>query len=244
MTGRFAKPPRAGCRVDPNDWQPRIIAHRGLWRPRGLPENSFDAFEAAYELGFDCECDVWASADGEPVVIHDGTLDRTTVGRGPVASLSAADLARLPLGDRQGRPTRHCVPLLADVAGYFGLVEIKPPDARDLVKRVLEITDGRCLIQSFDEANLVHALSFRHEPPVAYLVEDRRGVEVAVAGRWPVHIDHRLLDEPLMDRLRGHCPSVGVWTVNEPDDIRRVRDLGPDVIISDEPQRVLEVIRG
>jgi len=77
----------------------RVIAHRG---GRGLwPENTLYAFERAAALGVDVlEMDLRQSADGEIVVLHDATVDRTTDGSGPVAALSLAELARLDAGYR------------------------------------------------------------------------------------------------------------------------------------------------
>src|SRR5512134_2212691 len=66
------------------------IAHRGGARLR--PENTLAAFDHALSLGVDAlECDVHLSRDGEPVVIHDPTLDRTTEASGPVAARTAAE---------------------------------------------------------------------------------------------------------------------------------------------------------
>src|SRR5262245_7223078 len=73
------------------------IAHRGGSKLR--PENTAVAFEHASTLGVDgFECDVHLSKDGEPVVIHDPTLDRTTDATGPVRALTAAELARVDAG--------------------------------------------------------------------------------------------------------------------------------------------------
>ncbi|HMH50695.1 MAG TPA: glycerophosphodiester phosphodiesterase family protein [Candidatus Acidoferrum sp.] len=109
---------------------PRIAAHRGgaaLW-----PENSLTAFAGALALGVDLlEFDVHQSADGEPVVIHDATLDRTTEGTGPVSAQSAGTLRGLRLRNRDGALTDDHVPLLDDVlalasrAGAELLLEMK-----------------------------------------------------------------------------------------------------------------------
>ena len=111
---------------------PRIAAHRGgaaLW-----PENSLAAFAGALALGVDfLEFDVHQSADGEVVVIHDATLERTTEGTGAVGDQSAATLRRLRLRDRNGALTDERVPLLDDVlalasrAGAELLLEVKGP---------------------------------------------------------------------------------------------------------------------
>jgi glycerophosphoryl diester phosphodiesterase len=111
---------------------PRIAAHRGgaaLW-----PENSLAAFAGALALGVDLlEFDVHQSADGEVVVIHDPTLERTTEGTGAVCAQPAAALRRLRLRDRNGTLTDERVPLLDDVlalachAGAELLLEVKGP---------------------------------------------------------------------------------------------------------------------
>jgi len=130
---------------------PRIAAHRGgaaLW-----PENSLTAFAGALVLGVDLlEFDVHQSADGEPVVIHDATLDRTTEGTGAVCAQPAVALRRLRLRDRDGALTDDHVPLLDEVlalasrGGAELLLEIKGPAfsvryGRDAAGR-LEIVPG------------------------------------------------------------------------------------------------------
>src|SRR5690606_17160459 len=92
------------------------------------PENTMAAFEHAVSLGVDAvECDVHLARDGEVVVIHDDTLDRTTDARGPVSALTAAELARVDAGASfvdasGGAPWRGAgigVPRLADLLDRF-----------------------------------------------------------------------------------------------------------------------------
>lgn len=107
--------------------RPLVIAHRGgagLW-----PENTIYAFERAKELGVDVlEIDVQVTADGVLVVMHDGTLDRTTNGSGLINKLTLAQLKKLdaafrwsPDGGRsfplRGRGIR--VPTLQEVFKAF-----------------------------------------------------------------------------------------------------------------------------
>src|SRR6478672_6613311 len=91
-----------------------IVGHRGarnLW-----PENSLDGFERARGLGIEgVEFDVHIACDGELVVIHDPTLDRTTEGQGPVADRTAAELAAIRLRDGGGAG----VPTLDQVLEVF-----------------------------------------------------------------------------------------------------------------------------
>jgi glycerophosphoryl diester phosphodiesterase len=111
---------------------PRIAAHRGgagLW-----PENSLAAFAGALKLGVDLlELDVHLSADGEVVVIHDATLERTTEGTGAARSWKADALRRLRLRGADGTLTDERVPMLDDVLALAGpadaeiLLELKGP---------------------------------------------------------------------------------------------------------------------
>jgi glycerophosphoryl diester phosphodiesterase len=106
---------------------PVVFAHRG--GAALAPENTLAAFERGLALGADgIELDVHLSRDGAVVVHHDGTVDRTTNGRGPVSALTADELARLDAGYRflgaggSGYPFRGLgigVPQLADVLSHF-----------------------------------------------------------------------------------------------------------------------------
>jgi hypothetical protein len=75
----------------------RIGGHRGA--PDVAPENTFSSFEAAVAAGADyVEMDVQRSADGTLIIIHDGTLERTTNGKGAIAQTQLTDMLRLDAG--------------------------------------------------------------------------------------------------------------------------------------------------
>ena len=152
----------------PRPHSPLIAAHRGgaaLW-----PENSLAAFRGAITLGVDAlEFDVHLTEDGEPVVIHDATLERTTTGRGPLREATRASLASVRLRALDGTPTDERVPTLAEVLDVAApsRVEVLPEVKSDvsgapydgLEVRVLEALAARGLsrravVQSFDPATL------------------------------------------------------------------------------------------
>jgi len=118
---------------------PLVIAHRGANEGRPELENKLPAFERALTMGADMvECDVHLSADNEPVVIHDDTLDRTTTGSGSVNAHTAAELRRL------GVPTlRELCRLVRGKARL--LVEIKSasPLHRNADTLVRAVSSGR-----------------------------------------------------------------------------------------------------
>ncbi|MGC8875140.1 MAG: glycerophosphodiester phosphodiesterase [Chloroflexia bacterium] len=91
------------------------IAHRGA--SDKAPENTLVAFERALELGADAlECDVHLSADGEVMVIHDETVDRTTDGHGTVSGMTLAELQQLDAGSwKDRRFAGQRIPTLAEV---------------------------------------------------------------------------------------------------------------------------------
>lgn len=92
-----------------------IVAHRGCWRETS--ENSLDAIEACIAAGIDMvELDVRATRDGQLVLLHDATLDRTTEGSGPLDQMDWAEVSQLHLRAGQGNGTaitERQVPTLA-----------------------------------------------------------------------------------------------------------------------------------
>jgi len=222
--------------------KPQIVAHRGLHVE--FPENSTAAFRAARDAGADwVECDVHASFDGEPVIIHDETLDRSTMATGRVGDQRIQFLAETPLRGPGAEKWMH-IPLLRDRDPRENLlVEIKPPDAAALVKKVMQFRSGGAwMIQSFDEANLHHALALDPGVPVAFLVEDRESLDRGIANGWKnIHLCHDLLDEPTARRLREGGIAIGVWTVNSAPDLRRVMELGAAMIITDELELAMQI---
>ena len=141
-----------------------VIGHRGA--AAFAPENTLVGFERATAFGADAfELDVHVTADDQPVVLHDPTLDRTTDRRGPVAALRYDAIRDADAGARfttdggvtfpfSGRGVR--IPLLADVLGMFPdtplIVEIKAVAAAPAVKRVVARSGAidRCIVASFD----------------------------------------------------------------------------------------------
>ena len=230
--------------------RPTIVAHRGYCKAH--PENSLSAFRSAEWVGCDwVECDVHASADGQAIVIHDETLERTTSGSGAVADKLCNDLShlRLKFGDRlTGEPVPTLPRLLAALKPTTGIfVEVKPHDSR-LVRDVLRLLRGEqrpWVLQSFDRANVLELRARDPEAPSALLVEDEPSLTRAIGERWrAVHADHVLLNREVVGALRANNAIVGAWTVNTPDDIRRMFGLGIDVLITDEPVLAREICQG
>ena len=248
---------------------PRILvaAHRGgalLW-----PENSLTAFRQALALGVDClETDVHLTADGEVVVLHDPTLDRTTTGRGTVHSARLADLSALRLRDRSGAVTEDGVPTLGQLLDLLApsraqlLLEIKVGADRQryrgIEERVLAEVNSRGLadrtmIMAFEAETIRRVRELQPSVRTAFLVGkvrlDREGTPARETVRWArdlgvtqLGIEHRILDRGVMEAARAAGLEVGAWTVNEEGDLRAAIALGVDLVTSDRPDLALRLL--
>jgi glycerophosphoryl diester phosphodiesterase len=237
-----------------------VAAHRGgaaLW-----PENSLLAFRSALALGVDAlEFDLHLTADGEVVVLHDPTLDRTSTGNGSVRDLKLANLADIRLKTREGAVTGEQVPTFAQVLDLVAptsaeiLPEIKVDANRQrydgIEEKVLALIRARGLmarttIQAFQVETIRRVRELEPKARTMLLVargdveRDRARPAEAVRrarelGATDLGMNHRLLDADVMSAARAAGIRVSAWTVNEEADIRRMIDLGVDVVMSDRP---------
>jgi len=90
-----------------------VIAHRGDWR--NAPENSLLAIEKAIAMGVDViEIDIQRTRDGQLILMHDETVDRTTNGKGYIKDLTLDEIRKLHLRNGVNRVTQHTVPTLEE----------------------------------------------------------------------------------------------------------------------------------
>ena len=254
-----------------NQWQ--VIAHRGGRQLR--PENTLIAFRNAVELGVDAlELDVHGTRDGTLVVIHDGTVDRTTNGTGAVSDLTIEEIMALDAGynwpdkedsaDHPYRGTGVTIPTLEEVLAAFPdtpmVIEIKQADPP--IGETLGL-----MLRKHDRARNTIVASFHPE----VMEEFRRTFpEFATSGADPeirrFFVLNKLflgrLFQPVMDafqvpeqfgKLKVITPrfvrvaqsrgiAIHVWTVNELEDMGRMVSAGVDGIITDRPDRLLELL--
>jgi glycerophosphoryl diester phosphodiesterase len=246
------------------------IAHRGGSKLR--PENTLVAFDHAVALGVDAiECDVHLSRDGEVVVIHDPTLERTTDGHGAVSALTAVELGRVDAGAQfgaeSGRPFRGQgigVPTLHTVLDRYAampvVIEIKGEDLL-LAEAVLSLlrahrAEGRVLIGGFSHAVLTYVRkALPGLPTSASSLEARRALTRSYFWLPPKVSGYQLIQMPFRFRgrqvfrrgfvaaaRRGNVP-VQAWVVDEPEEMRRLIDWGVAGIISDRPDLAVAVTR-
>lgn len=252
--------------------KPRLFAHRGSsgTHPENTLEAFRAGLEAGAER---LELDIHASSDGVLVVAHDETLDRMTSGRGPVAALSYEELRQLDAGvgfvDESGaRPFAGGsirIPSLEQVLAEFPGVplnieikQVKPAIEQavlDLLDRfnarqqvVVASHDPRPMERIRELAPDLHSgmsaaevatfvslhqssvfESYRPQSAVMQIPVAHEGIELATAAM--VDAAHRLGLE------------VHVWTINDPEEVRDLLELGVDGIMSDYPAMAYKVFQ-
>jgi glycerophosphoryl diester phosphodiesterase len=241
-----------------------VIAHRG--DSAHFPENTLESLRQAMVLGADAiEFDVRLSRDGQAVVMHDPTVDRTTDGTGAVSAWTLEQLQRLDAGyhfTRDGggtfpfRGLGMSIPTLELVLSVFPgvpmIVEVKTAEASAEVKRLLARTgaEGRCLIGSFDDA----AIAPFRDTPVAHSASRREVIGLfarALLPGAPSRLPYQALAIPpsfnglplpvmrfaRMARRAG--ATTHVWTVDDPAQAERYWAGAVNGIITNDPGTIL-----
>jgi glycerophosphoryl diester phosphodiesterase len=244
-----------------------LAAHRGGARLR--PENSLLAFRNAVALGADfLEFDVHLSKDGEVVVIHDPTLERTTTGAGAVSDRTLAELRTLRLKDRDGKVTEEGVPTLDDVVRLAAptplrlLLEIKA-DAKHqryprIEEKVIGVLDShgmasRTIIMAFEPETVRRIRTLRPDVAVGGLfwpkglAETRSTVEAEIEGLRKlgarfVGLHQELVTAEVVRQVEKAGLLLGVWTVNEASAMKRFIEMGVGILITDRPDVAKELL--
>jgi glycerophosphoryl diester phosphodiesterase len=237
-------------------WQdlptPLVIAHRG--DSVHAPENTLSAFQAAIRQGAEAiELDARLTRDGQVIVLHDPTVDRTTDGTGNASQLDLTALRELDAGSSFSVQFRgEHIPTLDEVFETVGNrsylnVELKnyttPWDS--LVPKVAELVARhalreRVLFSSFLKKNLSRIRKLLPDVPCGLLTRPGwkgswgrsfgwRGGVIALNPHWS-DVNHGLVA-----RVHAKGKRIYVWTVNADPDLRRVFRLGVDGVITDDP---------
>jgi glycerophosphoryl diester phosphodiesterase len=233
--------------------RPRAFAHRG-GAAEG-DENTAAAFGRAVTMGYRyVETDVHATADGVPVVIHDDRLDRLAGRPGRVADLTWADLATIRVGGESA------VPRLDETLDAWPSIRFNIDVKSDAVVEPAVAAIGRAgaadrvLLASFSDARLARARALAG-PRVATSL-GMRGVarlrlasmagvplrlpESVAAVQIPVrHGAVTVLTPRFLKYVHRLRREVHVWTIDEPEEMHRLLDLGVDGIMTDR----VEVLR-
>ena len=242
--------------------QPVIFAHRGA--SAHAPENTLASFELALAQRADAiELDVKLSADGQVVVIHDPSVDRTTDGKGKVKDLTLAELKALDAGSFFSQEfAGEKIPTLEEVFETLGNrtfinVELTNYTTRhdQLVEAVCMLVkkhqrQKRVLFSSFFASNLSKARSYLPEVPRGLLAMNgllgvwARSFGFTFGKYEALHPNLKDINQQEVNRVHRLKRLVYVYTVNEEDDIRRLFSWGVDGIFTDDPQLAVKIRSG
>lgn len=236
------------------DWlsssTPLIISHRGA--SAIAPENTLAAFSLARELGADgIEFDVQLTADGQPIVIHDASVERTTNGFGEVAEMTLAQLKELDAGDGQTLPTLDEVFELLGASMLYN-IELKGLSRREngleaaVANRIrshqLEV---QTLISSFNPWAVRRACRYMSENTLVALLRVpgwRRYTYLLAGSHRADHPHYSMVNEAYMRWAKRRGYRVHVWTVDDSQVGRRLARLGVHAIITNRPDEMRKAL--
>lgn len=239
--------------------QPVIFAHRGA--SAHAPENTLAAFELALAQNADAiELDVKLSAEGEAVVIHDATIDRTTGRRGRVKDLALQELRLLDAGSFFSEKYRgEKIPLLEEVFEAVGKRTFINVELTNYTTPYDSLVETVCmLVKKFGLQNHVLFSSFfasNLSKARAYLPEVPRGLLAfgGFLGAWArsfgfnfgkyqaLHPYVEDVSAQQVQRVHRLNRRIHVWTVNTVEDMQRLFQWGVDAIFTDDPKLAVEV---
>ncbi|WP_058305971.1 glycerophosphodiester phosphodiesterase [Gracilibacillus massiliensis] len=244
------------------------IAHRGA--SAHAPEHTLVSYEYAQKMGADyLEIDLHMSADGELVAIHDQSLERTTNHQQLVSEMELKEIKALDAGSwfNQKNPSvandnfAHLdVPTLTEVIEHFGneanyYIEIKTPKLYpDMIDKLLEVLsahdllrkdrrEGSVIIQSFSAEALQQVHKHDQSIPLIQLLkqppEDPNAIKQYAVG---VGINFKSLDLQSITELRKADLLVHAYTVNQPDEMRKLLEWGVTGIFTDYPDLLAGIL--
>ncbi|HEV2952492.1 MAG TPA: glycerophosphodiester phosphodiesterase family protein [Candidatus Dormibacteraeota bacterium] len=229
--------------------RPLIGGHRG--NPAEKPENTLASFESAIASGVDLiECDVHLSFDGDLIVIHDHTVDRTTDGSGMVRTLSTSELRALDAGQGERLPLLEEV---LDVArGRVGLaIEIKQaplpyPGLEEVLLATLGEDVGEVAVISFHHPSILK-LKLMEPRLQTGLLEVARPVDPIVLlaqAKADIHCAHYSgVDPELVTAVHEAGGWVGVWTVDDAVAVAWSKHCGVDSVFTNRPAEIGPLLR-
>jgi glycerophosphoryl diester phosphodiesterase len=232
------------------------IAHRGA---SGIaPENTLAAFKKAIEIGIDAvELDLHGTADGEIVVIHDASLDRTTNMRGLIKQTTLETIKQADAGawfnpEFEGEKVPTLAEALACITdNAIALLEIKDDTIAEAVVQkiremdLLELT----VIISFHTAVLQTVRTLEPRIPTGWLIGNNNGhthpiqlcQQLGTLGSSLLNVNHQLITEEFAYEIRRRGIALWSWTVDDIDLMRQMQAFGVQGITSNYPERFSEI---
>lgn len=226
--------------------KPLVIGHRGAMGHE--TENTLASVQKALDLGVDMlEIDVFKIRSGEIVVFHDNTVERLTDGTGKIETYNYSDLQKLNLKGDHKIPTLQDVINLMDKRAHLN-IELKGDNTADRVNFILNyyIREkgwplDKFLISSFKWDELKRMRALNPQIGIAILTSDDPVQALDIAKELnavAINPYFKSLTVDNVDQIQKEGFKVYPYTLNEPEDIRSMKQIGVDGIITDFPERV------
>lgn len=237
------------------------MAHRGGAAHPDLVglENTTYAFQHAVELGYRyLETDVHLTADGQLIAFHDDVLDRVTDGTGPVATASAAQIASARIGET------HPIPFLVDLLDEFAdcrfNVDLKADGTPSVLVDLLDKLGAhdRVCVGSFSQHRIrefriraAGRVATSASPAEVGLFLAAPGGSIArrlTCGRVAaLQVPHHrgalpVVNGALVRKAHAAGAQVHVWTVDDPEEMVELLDLGVDGLITDRTDLLKDLL--
>ena len=242
--------------------RPYVIAHRGI--SGRYPENTLLAYQHAIDAGADwIELDVQTTADGVVIVSHDATAERCTNGHGSFRTMTLQQVKQLDAGSWFNPSfAGQRIPTLEDTLDFMGdgririCIEIKGADMGDYMRTAWGTVDllrkrgilRHIVVSSFSPETLraiknwepLVATSLDPDPQDGTLTPWELCQQVLGFNINAMQHVYNTVTPELIDEAHQHGFSLWTWTVNKPDDMRRMVEMGVDAIMTD----YADVLRG
>ena len=232
------------------------IAHRGA--SGSAPENTLVAFKKAIEIGVDSvELDLHGTADGEVVVIHDSSLDRTTNLRGNVNQATLETIKRADAGgwfaaEFASEPVPTLEEALECIARKtIAVLEIKDPLIAEAVVAKIHETNtlDLAVVISFHTTVLQTIRALEPRIPTGWLIGNHYKhlspihlcQQLGQLGSSLLNVNHQLITAEFAYEVRRRGITLWCWTVDDIPRMREMKTLGVQGITSNYPERFAKI---
>jgi glycerophosphoryl diester phosphodiesterase len=238
--------------------KPKVIGHRGA--AGDAPENTLASFQLALEQGVDgIELDIHLTKDGDIVVCHDPTIDRTTNGSGYIVDMQVAEIKRFDAGGWFSEQyAGECIPTLSEVFdqvpdniminieikyAYQGLLEAQLIDFLRKRNRIDHVVissfDHKCMqrlktAESSVKIGLLYAANLYDHAGYA----KQLGVDV-----YSIHPQYQLIEKADVWNAKAAGLRTYPFTINVEEDFLKIMEYGVSGIITDFPAKLVQLLK-
>lgn len=252
---------------DNDGYKPMVIAHQG--GSKLAPENTLSAFQNALKLGVDMvDIDVHLSKDGELIVMHDFSIEKTTNGTGEIKYLTLEELKKVDAGSWfDSRFTNERIPTLEETLALINsekilFIEVKggnsvyPGIEQKVVDEIKKYNALKwVIVKSFDLNSILRIKKLYPELSTFYLsgktfekdyisikknLTEGKNIQRNFDG---IAIHFSKLDAEKVETIKKYGLKVFTYTVNEKSDLRKVIAMKVDGIVTDAPDIMIELLQ-